>query len=65
MIERTLFSADHESFRDAFRKFCDKEIAPHQAPNPPESVRWHIWRSGQRGENLLLRFVGADTPDDE
>ncbi len=29
MIPRTLFSADHEAFRDAFRKFCEKEIAPH------------------------------------
>ena len=29
MIERTLYEADHEAFRDAFRKFCDKEIAPH------------------------------------
>lgn len=29
MIPRTLFSADHEAFRDAFRRFCDKEIAPH------------------------------------
>jgi acyl-CoA dehydrogenase len=24
MIERTLFSPDHESFRDSFRKFIDK-----------------------------------------
>ena len=29
MIPRTLFTADHEAFRDAFRKFCEKEIAPH------------------------------------
>jgi alkylation response protein AidB-like acyl-CoA dehydrogenase len=31
MIDRSLFSSDHESFRDAFRKFCDKEIAPFHA----------------------------------
>ncbi len=31
MIERTLFSADHEAFRDGFRRFMDKEIAPHHA----------------------------------
>ncbi|HYW57866.1 MAG TPA: acyl-CoA dehydrogenase family protein [Polaromonas sp.] len=31
MIDRTLFNSDHEAFRDAFRKFCDKEIAPFHA----------------------------------
>jgi acyl-CoA dehydrogenase len=29
MIERTLFNADHEAFRDSFRRFMEKEIAPH------------------------------------
>ena len=29
MIARTLFNADHEAFRDSFRRFIDKEIAPH------------------------------------
>ena len=27
-IERTLFTPDHEAFRDSFRRFMDKEIAP-------------------------------------
>ncbi len=31
MIERTLFSADHEAFRDGFRRFMEREIAPHHA----------------------------------
>ncbi len=31
MIKRTLFSADHESFRDSFRRFLDKEVAPFHA----------------------------------
>ncbi len=31
MIERTLFSSDHEAFRDSFRRFVDKEIAPFHA----------------------------------
>ena len=30
MIERTLFNTDHESFRDAFRRFMEKEICKHQ-----------------------------------
>ncbi|HEY4084245.1 MAG TPA: acyl-CoA dehydrogenase family protein [Burkholderiaceae bacterium] len=29
MIPRTLFSEDHEQFRDAVRRFMDTEIAPH------------------------------------
>jgi alkylation response protein AidB-like acyl-CoA dehydrogenase len=29
MIDRTLFDADHEAFRDSFRRFLDKEVAPH------------------------------------
>ncbi len=31
MIERSLFSPAHESFRDSFRRFMDKEIAPFHA----------------------------------
>ena len=28
-MKRTIFDADHESFRDTVRTFCEKEIAPH------------------------------------
>ena len=31
MIERTLFSPDHIAFRDSFRRFMEKEIAPYHA----------------------------------
>jgi alkylation response protein AidB-like acyl-CoA dehydrogenase len=31
MIERTLFAPEHEAFREAFRRFVDKEIAPFHA----------------------------------
>jgi len=31
MIQRTLFNADHEAFRDAFRRFVDQEVAPFHA----------------------------------
>jgi len=31
MIDRSLFSAEHEAFRDSFRRFMDKEIAPFHA----------------------------------
>ena len=31
MIERSLFTPDHEAFRDSFRRFMEKEIAPFHA----------------------------------
>ena len=31
MIERSLFSPEHEAFRDSFQRFIEKEIAPHHA----------------------------------
>jgi len=31
MIQRTLFTPDHEAFRDSFRRFMEKEIAPFHA----------------------------------
>ena len=31
MIERTLFTPEHEAFRDSFRRFIEKEIAPFHA----------------------------------
>ena len=31
MIERTLFSPEHQAFRDSFRRFMAEEIAPHHA----------------------------------
>lgn len=53
MIERSLYSSDHESFRDAFRKFCEKEIAPHHdAWEDQGYVDREIWR--QAGANGYL-----------
>ncbi|HYM30718.1 MAG TPA: acyl-CoA dehydrogenase family protein [Candidatus Cybelea sp.] len=31
MLPRTIFTADHDLFRDQVRKFCEREIAPHHA----------------------------------
>ena len=28
-MERQLFDADHDAFRETVRSFCDKEIVPH------------------------------------
>ena len=53
MIERTLFSSDHEAFRDSFRKFIDKEIAPFHADWEDQGfVARDVWNKA--GENSFL-----------
>jgi alkylation response protein AidB-like acyl-CoA dehydrogenase len=53
MIERTLFDADHEVFRDSFRRFCDNEIAPfHAAWEEQGYVDREVWRKA--GANGFL-----------
>ncbi len=53
MIDRTLFNSDHEAFRDAFRKFCDKEIAPfHEQWEEQGYVDRAVWRKA--GDNGFL-----------
>ena len=53
MIERTLFSPDHESFRDSFRKFMEKEIAPFHAEWEEQGyVARDVWNKA--GENGYL-----------
>ena len=53
MIERTLFSPDHESFRDSFRKFMEKEIVPFHAEWEEQGyVAREVWNKA--GENGYL-----------
>ncbi len=53
MIPRTLFDADHESFRDSFRKFIEKEIAPFHAEWEEQGyVAREVWNKA--GENGFL-----------
>ena len=53
MIERTIFSPDHESFRDSFRRFMEREIAPHhQAWEEQGYVDRELWRKA--GTNGFL-----------
>jgi alkylation response protein AidB-like acyl-CoA dehydrogenase len=53
MIERTLFNADHEAFRDSFRRFMDREIAPFHADWEEQGhVDREVWRKA--GENGFL-----------
>ena len=58
MIERTLFSTDHESFRDSFSRFMDAEIAPfHAAWEQQGYVDKLVWRKA--GE---LGFLNMSMP---
>ncbi|MGE0349713.1 acyl-CoA dehydrogenase family protein [Hydrogenophaga sp.] len=53
MIDRTLFNADHEAFRDSFRRFVEKEIAPHhEAWEEQGCVDRAVW--SKAGENGFL-----------
>ncbi|AYQ29721.1 MULTISPECIES: acyl-CoA dehydrogenase family protein [unclassified Polaromonas] len=53
MIERSLFSPDHEAFRDAFRRFMEKEIAPfHEQWEEQGYVDRKVWNKA--GENGFL-----------
>ena len=52
-IERTLFTPDHEAFRDSFRRFMDKEIAPfHDDWEAQGYVDRALWNKA--GENGFL-----------
>ena len=53
MIERTLFSAEHNAFRDSFRTFLEREVAPfHEAWEEQGYVDRGVWNKA--GENGFL-----------
>ncbi len=53
LLPRTLFSAEHEAFRDQVRRFCVQEIAPHhEAWEHAHGVPKDVWLKA--GENGLL-----------
>ena len=53
MIERKLFTPDHEAFRDSFRRFVEREIAPHhEAWEEQGYVDRGVWT--QAGANGFL-----------
>ncbi|MES2786924.1 MAG: acyl-CoA dehydrogenase family protein [Pseudomonadota bacterium] len=60
MIERTLFGPDHGAFRDSFRRFIDKEIAPfHAAWEEQGFVDRAVWhKAGANG------FLCATLPEE-
>ncbi|MEO6606476.1 MAG: acyl-CoA dehydrogenase family protein [Aeromicrobium sp.] len=55
-MDRNIFEADHESFRDTVRTFCEKEIAPHHDQWEKDSiVPRDVWLKA--GEQGLLGFM--------
>ncbi|MHB2167989.1 acyl-CoA dehydrogenase family protein [Alsobacter sp. R-9] len=51
MIPRTLFSEEHEIFRQSVRRFMEKELAPHHEAWEEEGqvARWAWTRAGEEG----------------
>jgi len=65
MIQRTLFSADHDAFRDSFKRFMQAEIAPHHAQWEEQGyVAKAVWnKAGALGflcMSLPEAYGGAD-----
>ena len=67
MIARSIFSPEHEAFRDAFRRFLDKEVAPHHAAWEEQGfVDREVWRKAGANGFLCLTMpeqyggAGAD-----
>lgn len=63
-VERTLFSSDHEQFRDTVRKFLETELTPHHAQwEKDKVVPREIWRkAGEMGllcPNMPAGYGGA------
>jgi alkylation response protein AidB-like acyl-CoA dehydrogenase len=65
MIERTLFTPDHEAFRDSFRRFIANEVAPfHDAWEEQGYVEREVWnKAGDNGflcTSMPETYGGAD-----
>jgi acyl-CoA dehydrogenase len=60
MIQRTLFSPDHEAFRDGFRRFMDREIAPFHADWEEQGhVDREVWRKAGADGFLFMSMPEA------
>ncbi len=65
MIERTLFTPDHEAFRDSFRRFIANEVVPfHDAWEEQGYVAREVWnKAGDNGflcTSMPEAYGGAD-----
>lgn len=60
MMERTIFSTEHQMFRDAVRKFVEKEVVPYHAQWEKDGiVARDVWQKAGR-----LGFLCMDVPEE-
>ena len=60
MIDRSLFNADHEAFRDSFRRFVEKEVTPfHDTWEEQGYVDREVWRSAGANGFLCMTMPEA------
>ncbi|UJW82843.1 acyl-CoA dehydrogenase family protein [Hydrogenophaga sp. SL48] len=60
MIDRSLFSTDHEAFRDSFRRFVEKEITPfHEGWEEQGFVDREVWRAAGANGFLCMTMPEA------
>ena len=57
MLPRTLFSEEHELYRDQVRRFIEREITPHHAKwEKDKVVPRSVWRAAGEAGLSALRF---------
>src|SRR3712207_2699855 len=67
-MRRTLYEADHDAFRESFRRFVDVEIVPHldewdRAGIVPRELFTTAGKSGFLGMDVPEEFGGGGVPD--
>lgn len=68
MLKRTIFEQEHDMFRDAFRRFVEKEIVPHhekweEAGVVPRELWLKAGESGFLGMNVPEEYGGGGVDD--
>ena len=60
MIERSLFTPEHQAFRDSYQRFADKEITPyHEAWEDQGYVDREVWRKAGANGFLCMTMPEA------
>src|SRR5688572_26523520 len=67
-MRRTLYEADHEAFRDSFRRFLQAEVVPHldewdRAGIVPKELFTTAGKSGFVGMDIPEEYGGGGVPD--
>jgi alkylation response protein AidB-like acyl-CoA dehydrogenase len=67
-MRRTLYEADHEAFRDSFRRFLQAEVVPHldewdRAGIVPKEIFTTAGKSGFLGMDIPEEYGGGGVPD--